>query len=93
MRQLRGDVRTAAAVSNRHVHVFPVDESFLPTTDRPTLADFEAAALEAWKEICNFGRRITFTGGERWAELCCDGLECWRIEEDPAMVVRDLSSS
>ena len=45
-----------------HVHVFPVDPSL--------------TADEAWKEICVFGRRVTDTGLETWAQIRCDGIEC-----------------
>jgi hypothetical protein len=71
-------------MSQPHVHVFPVDESFLPG-ENATLAEFQQGMLEAWKEICNFGKRVTYTGGERWAELTCDGEECWRIEDKSAV--------
>lgn len=60
-----------------HVHTFPVDISF------------GEDALEAWKEICNFGRRVTFTGGERWGVVECDGEVCWRIE-DSRVTVREI---
>lgn len=49
-----------------HVHVIPVD---------PVLT-----ARDAWREICIFGRRITFSGRERWASVECDGEECAGIE-------------
>lgn len=50
-----------------HVHVIPVDPSM--------------TVAEAWKEICIFGRRVTFTGAETWATLRCDGEECASIED------------
>lgn len=50
-----------------HVHVFPVDHSL--------------SVEEAWMELCIFGRRATFTGGEKWAHLQCDGEECRLILE------------
>lgn len=46
----------------RHLHTIPVDAS-LSTED-------------AWKELCVFGRRVTFTGSESWANVACDGFEC-----------------
>lgn len=49
-----------------HVHVIPVDPSL--------------TAEDAWKEICIFGRRITYTGTESWADIVCDGEECTSIE-------------
>jgi hypothetical protein len=55
-----------------HVHVLPVDLSFGATDD---------GVLEAWKEICIFGRRVTFTGGETWATLTCHG-GCEGIEHE-----------
>lgn len=51
----------------RHVHVIPVDSS-LSTED-------------AWKELCIFGRRVTFSGSETWANVPCDGEECRLIEQ------------
>lgn len=53
-------------IVTRHSHVFPVD----PSLD----------ADEAWKELCIFGKRVTFTGEEQWATLLCDGEECANIE-------------
>lgn len=47
-----------------HVHTFPVDASF---------GDDEAAIMEAFKEMCIFGRRVTNTGSEFWATLTCNG--------------------
>ena len=44
------------------VHVYPVDPSLAPE--------------EAWKEICIFGQRITFTGEPLWGVMVCDGEEC-----------------
>lgn len=52
-----------------HVHVIPVDPSLTPE--------------EAWKEICNFGFRATFTGPEGWATIECNGEECERIMTEP----------
>lgn len=49
-----------------HVHVIPVDPSLSPR--------------DAWKELCIFGRRVTFTGPARWAHVSCDGQECRLIE-------------
>jgi len=49
-----------------HAHVYPVDASLTPE--------------EAWKEICIFGRRVTWTGSEGWATVHCDGEECRLIE-------------
>lgn len=51
-----------------HVHVYPVDRSL--------------TAEDAWKEVCIFGRRVTYTGGEQWTVYRCDGEECAGIEED-----------
>ena len=48
-----------------HVHTFPVDPSLTPA--------------EAWGEICNFGRRVTYTGQETWANVVCDGEECRNV--------------
>lgn len=50
-----------------HVHVYAVDPSM--------------TAAEAWRELCIFGQRVTFTGGEKWATIHCDGEECRLIEE------------
>lgn len=52
----------------QHVHTFPVDPSL--TQD------------QAWREICIFGRRVTFTGDPKWANILCDGDECG-TEGDP----------
>lgn len=49
-----------------HLHVIPVDDSL--------------SVVEAWKEICIFGRRVTYTGCESWATIHCDGDECRSIE-------------
>lgn len=49
-----------------HIHTIPVDPSL--TTE------------EAWKELCIFGRRVTFTGTEQWANVRCDGEECRLIQ-------------
>lgn len=51
-----------------HVHVIPVDPSLTPD--------------EAWREICIFGRRVTFTGAQTWANVTCDGDECDQIQEE-----------
>lgn len=51
------------------IHVIPVDPSLTPE--------------EAWKELCIFGRRVTWTGTETWADVQCDGLECLSIEGTP----------
>jgi hypothetical protein len=67
-----------------HVHTFPVDVSF---------GDDKDGILEAWKEICNFGRRVTYTGAETWANVLCDGMECWRIEDAPEITQQEISSS
>ncbi len=53
-----------------HMHVIPVD----PSLD----------AVEAWREMCIFGRRVTFTGEPSWANVQCDGEECRLIEEASA---------
>jgi hypothetical protein len=53
----------------RHLHVIPCDATL--------------TADEAWREICVFGRRTTFTGlGEYWAVVHCDGEECSGIDTD-----------
>lgn len=75
-----------------HVHVFPVDDSFL-AAESDDSEGFSRAILEAWKELTNFGRRITYTGGEHWAELTCDGEECWLIQESPDVTVREILPS
>jgi hypothetical protein len=49
-----------------HVHVVPVDPSLTPE--------------DAWRELCIFGKRITWTGPEQWANVTCDGEECSGIE-------------
>lgn len=54
-----------SVAADGHVHAYPVDASL--------------TADEAWAEICNFGRRVTFTGSERWATVRCDGEECRNI--------------
>ena len=53
-----------------HVHSIPVDASFV--LEQPTMED---AAKEAFKELCIFGRRVTFTAGgtDRWANIGCVG--------------------
>lgn len=51
----------------KHVHTIPVDYSL--------------TVEEAWKEICIMGLRTTYTGGEKWANLTCDGEECSNIQE------------
>lgn len=53
-----------------HTHVIPVDPSM--------------TAIEAWKELCIFGRRLTYTGPERWAVISCNGYECSGIEDASA---------
>lgn len=57
-----------------HVHVIPVDVSL--------------SIEEAWRELCLMGVRATFTGGERWAVVECDGVECAGIAESPDFEVR-----
>lgn len=57
-----------------HVHVIPVDLSL--------------TAEEAWREVCIFGRRVTYTGAEMWATMGCDGEECRLIEEEPTPTTR-----
>lgn len=51
-----------------HVHVIPVDRSL--------------SADDAWKELCIFGRRVTWTGAETWATVHCDGEECANLESE-----------
>jgi hypothetical protein len=53
---------------DHHIHTIPVDNSL--TID------------EAWKEICTMGFRATYTGGETWASVECDGEECQGILEE-----------
>lgn len=53
-----------------HTHTIPVDASL--TVD------------EAWHEFCLMGVRATNTGSERWANVRCDGEECWRIPDSEA---------
>lgn len=56
--------------------MFPVDQSLTPD--------------EAWAEICNFGRRVTFTGTETWALVRdCDGEECRNIDGSLAAMAAD----
>lgn len=50
-----------------HVHVYPVDPYLSPEG--------------AWKEICIFGQRITYTGEPTWAVMECDGEECSGVME------------
>lgn len=50
-----------------HVHTYPVDASLTPE--------------EAWHELCLMGVRTTDTGSETWANVVCDGDECWRIAD------------
>lgn len=57
-------------LARKHVHTFPVDASLTPD--------------EAWHEICLMGVRATNTGSETWANIECDGDECWRIPHDEA---------
>lgn len=52
----------------KHLHTIPVDASQTPE--------------EAWREQCIFGRRVTFTGSETWANITCDGEECHAVEWD-----------
>lgn len=53
-----------------HVHTIAVDSSFL--REHPTL---EEAAKAAFKELCIFGQRLTFTPGtqDRTARITCVG--------------------
>lgn len=51
-----------------HIHTFAVDNSL--------------SVEDAWKELCIIGVRATFTGGESWANIECDGEECRNIVED-----------
>lgn len=55
---------------NGHLHVIPVDASL--------------SVDDAWKELCIFGRRVTFSGSEMWANVRCDGEECRLIENADA---------
>ena len=50
-----------------HIHTYPVDASLTPD--------------EAWRELCLMGVRATDTGSETWANIRCDGEECWRIAD------------
>ena len=48
-----------------HVHVIAVDGSFPDTNE---------GAIEAFKELCIFGRRVTFSDQpDRWATITCRG--------------------
>lgn len=60
-----------------HVHTIPVDAAFV--LEHGTM---EEAAKEAFKELCIFGRRLTFTEGgtDRWANITCLG-GCEGIEQ------------
>jgi hypothetical protein len=49
------------------IHVIPVDPSLTPK--------------EAWKELCIFGRRTTFTGPEKWVAISCDKEECFNLKD------------
>lgn len=49
-----------------HIHVIPVDASL--------------SVEDAWRELCIFGQRVTYTGSEKWAEIHCDGEECRLLE-------------
>jgi hypothetical protein len=49
-------------MAQHHVHTIPVDPSL--------------SVEDAWKEICIFGRRVTFTGPPCWANVGCDGEVC-----------------
>jgi len=55
-----------------HVHTIPVDSSM--------------TVMEAWKELCIMGVRITNTGSESWGNVRCDGKECsninWHASQD-----------
>lgn len=53
-----------------HVHTIPVDPSL--------------SIEEAWKELCIFGQRVTFTGQESWTNVMCDGEECHNLEQSDA---------
>lgn len=50
----------------KHIHTIPVDPTLTPD--------------EAWKELCIFGKRVTDTSNETWANIECDGQECSGIE-------------
>lgn len=55
---------THNATSGGHIHLIPVDRSM--------------TAEEAWRELCIFGQRVTYTvpeGTEAWASIACEG-EC-----------------
>lgn len=53
-------------ILERHSHTYPVDPSLTPE--------------EAWKELCIFSRRVSWTGVETWAVIECDGEECNNID-------------
>jgi len=49
-----------------HTHTIPVDPS--------------QTAAEAWRELCIFTKRVTWTGSPTWAVIDCDGEECINID-------------
>jgi hypothetical protein len=53
-------------MADGHLHTIPVDPS--------------QTADEAWRELCIFGQRVTYTDGPgrpvTWANVACDGEEC-----------------
>lgn len=51
-----------------HVHTYPIDISLTPE--------------EAWYEICLMGVRATYSGGETWGNIVCDGDECRNIVDE-----------
>lgn len=51
-----------------HTHTVPVDPSL--------------SSEVAWRELCIFGRRVTYTGEPAWAVVACDGEECRAIERE-----------
>jgi hypothetical protein len=53
-----------------HIHLIPVDNSL--------------TVEEAWREICIMGLRTTYTDGESWANVRCDGEECRGIQKNSA---------
>lgn len=50
----------------KEYHAIPVDKSL--------------TVAEAWKEICVYGQRMTYTGSETWAAVICDGKVCEKVK-------------
>jgi hypothetical protein len=63
---VESEERTDGGAMVKKIHVIPVDASLTPE--------------DAWKEICIFGQRVTYSGSETWATIECDREECRSIE-------------